>query len=94
MSCVLSDSAKEIISNFKVINPLSPNFTKWLNKLKQFVGNLLMNRLSVFDHFVKLALKSSKTSLTYCCKKKMARIFYKSLFRTTRNLIKASSQKL
>ena len=60
MSCVLSDSAKEIIFNFKLINPLSANFTKWLNKLKQFVRNLPMNRLSVFDHFVKLALKEFK----------------------------------
>ena len=31
-------------------NPLSPNHTKWLNTLKQFV-------LSEFDHFVGLALK-------------------------------------
>ena len=60
MSCVLSDSAKEIIFNFKLINPLSANFTKWLNNFKQFVGNLPMNRLSVFDHFVKLALKEFK----------------------------------
>ena len=38
-------------------NSLSANFTKWSNKLKQFVGNLPTNRLSVFDHFVGLALK-------------------------------------
>ena len=31
-----------------ILNPLSANFTKWLNTLKQ---------LSVFDHFVGLALK-------------------------------------
>ena len=37
--------------------PLSANPTKWSNTLKQFVGNLPTNYLSVFDHFVKLALK-------------------------------------
>ena len=36
---------------------LSANPTKWSNTLKQFVGNLPTNCLSVFDHFVKLALK-------------------------------------
>ena len=39
------------------LNPLSANLTKWANTLKQFVGNLPTNCLSVFDHFVKLALK-------------------------------------
>ena len=34
-------------------NPLSANFTKWSNRLKQFVGLCL----SVFGHFVGLALK-------------------------------------
>ena len=41
-------------------NPLSPNFTKWSNTLKQFVGKLWANCLSVFDHFVGLALKGSR----------------------------------
>ena len=41
----------------KQINPLSANITKWSNTLKQFVGKLPMNCLSVFDHFVGLALK-------------------------------------
>ena len=41
----------------KDLNPLSGNPTKWSNTLKQFVGNLLTNFLSVFDHFVRLALK-------------------------------------
>ena len=35
----------------------STDFKKWSNTLKQFVGNLPMNCLSVFDHFVGLALK-------------------------------------
>ena len=38
-------------------NPLSANFTKWSNPLKQFAGNLPTNCLSVFDHFMGLALK-------------------------------------
>ena len=43
-----------IFSNF---NPVSANPTKWSNTLKQFVGKLPTNCLSVFDHFVGLALK-------------------------------------
>ena len=39
------------------INSLSSNPTKWSNKLKQFVGNLPTNCLSVFGHFVLLAVK-------------------------------------
>ena len=38
-------------------NHLSANPTKWLNTLKQLVGNLPTNCLIVFDHFVGLALK-------------------------------------
>ena len=41
-------------------NPLSANPTKSLNTLKQFVGNLPTNCSSVFDYFVKLALKGLK----------------------------------
>ena len=40
-----------------VINPLSANFSKWLNALKHVIGKLPTNCLSVFDYFVKLALK-------------------------------------
>ena len=39
---------------FKLLNA---NPTKWSNTLKQFVGNLPTNCLSVFDQFVKLAPK-------------------------------------
>ena len=39
------------------LNPLSANPTKWPNTLKQFVGKLSMNCLSVFGHFVGLVLK-------------------------------------
>ena len=42
------------------LNPLSANITKWSNTLKQFVGNLPTNCLSVFDHFLGLALKGLK----------------------------------
>ena len=38
-------------------NPLSANPTKLSNTLKQCVGNLPMNCLTVFDHFVGLELK-------------------------------------
>ena len=40
-----------------MINPLSANPQKWSNTLKQFVGNLPTICLSVFDHFMNLALK-------------------------------------
>ena len=44
----------------RYVNPLSANPTKWSNTLKQFVGKLPTNCLSVFDHFVELALKGLK----------------------------------
>ena len=43
-----------------VINPLSANPTKWSNTLKQFLGKLPTNCLSVLNHFVKLAFKGLK----------------------------------
>ena len=39
------------------VNPLSAKLTKWPNTLKQFVGNLATNCLSVFGHFMRLTLK-------------------------------------
>ena len=45
------------------LKPLSPNPTKWSNTLKQFVGNLTTNCLSVFDHFVGLVLKGLNVTL-------------------------------
>ena len=41
-------------------NPLSAKFIKLSNTLKQFVGKLPTNCLSMFDHFVGLALKGLK----------------------------------
>ena len=49
--------------SFCFVNPLSENFTKWSNTFKQFVGNLPANRLSVFDHFVGLALKGLRSQI-------------------------------
>ena len=49
------------------LNPLRANFTKWSNTLKQFVGKLPTNCLSVFEHFVGLALKGLTTRpLRHC----------------------------
>ena len=39
------------------VNSSSVNPTKWSNTLEQFVGKLPKNCLSVFDHFVELAVK-------------------------------------
>ena len=39
------------------VNPLNANPEKWSNTLKQIVGNLPTICLSVFDHFMNLALK-------------------------------------
>ena len=49
---------RQIPNNILVgVNPLSTNFTTWSNTIKQFVGKLPTNCLSVFDHFVGLTLK-------------------------------------
>ena len=48
-----------------LINPLSANPTKWLNTLKQLIDNLPTNCLSVFNHFVELALKELSNSEPY-----------------------------
>ena len=42
------------------VNPLSANPTKYSNTLKQFAGKLPPSCLSVFDHFVGLALNGLK----------------------------------
>ena len=52
---------KSTMTSFaKIVNPLSANITKWSNVLKQFVGKLPTNCLSVFDHFVGSTLKGSR----------------------------------
>ena len=42
---------------FRNVNSISAYPTKWSKTLKQFAGNLPTNYLSVFDQFVRLALK-------------------------------------
>ena len=46
----------------EILNPLNTSPTKWSNTLKQFAGNLQTNCLSVFDYFVKLAVKGLRTA--------------------------------
>ena len=63
----------KVLSTGKIrIKPLSAKITKWSNTLKQFVGNLPTNCLSVFDHFVGLVLEglSCRISLQYSQRKK------------------------
>ena len=50
----------DLIDLILFLNPSIANFTKWSNTLKQFVGKLPTNCLSVFDHFVGYALKGLK----------------------------------
>ena len=57
LKCITGFKASKRLN---ALNPLSDNPTKWSNTLKQFDGNLLMNCLSVFYHFVKLALEGLK----------------------------------
>ena len=45
------------VKSYVDVNPFCANFTKWSNTLKKFVRKLLTNCLSVFDHFLGLALK-------------------------------------
>ena len=52
---------KESMINLYTLKSLSANPTKWSNTLKQFVGKLPTNCLSVFDHFEGLALKGLRT---------------------------------
>ena len=47
------------------VDPLSVNPTKWSNTPKKFTGNFPTNCLSVFDHFVKLALKGLKSYIFF-----------------------------
>ena len=49
----------------EIFNPLCANFTKWSKTLKQFVGKLPTNCLSMFDHFVGLALKGLMKSFIF-----------------------------
>ena len=48
---------ESILIKSSLINPLNANPEKWSNTPKQIVGNLPTICLSVFDHFMNLALK-------------------------------------
>ena len=50
-----------------LFNPVSANPTKWPNTLKQFVGNLQTNCLSVFGNFVNLELKGLRVAAEVFC---------------------------
>ena len=52
-------------ASVSTFNPLSTNPTKWSNALKQFVGKLPTNCLSVFNHFVGLVLKVLNINLVF-----------------------------
>ena len=52
-----------------LFDPLSSNPTSWSNILKQFFGSLPTNCLSVFDHFVGLALKGLTTETILALKR-------------------------
>ena len=56
-SCRFRSCGHKVVKNL-LFSPLSANFTKWSNTLKEFV-KLPTNCLSVFHHFVELALKIS-----------------------------------
>ena len=47
------------------INPLNANPEKWSNTLKQIVGNLPTICLSMFDHFMNLALKGLRILFSF-----------------------------
>ena len=47
-------------ASMTIVNLLSANTTKWSNTLKQCVGNVATNCLSVFDHFAGLVLRGLK----------------------------------
>ena len=65
MTTYYSKSARVVsFFNFK-LNPLNANPKKWSNTLKQIVGNLPTICLSVFDHFMNLALKGLKELRNY-----------------------------
>ena len=57
------DKSQSIRFNSLNISPLSANFTKWSKTLKQFIGNLPTNCLSVFYHFVGLALEGLEATV-------------------------------
>ena len=54
-----------------VFKPLGANPRKWSNTLKQFVGKLPSNCLSVFEHFVGLKVRKCTVTTT---------VFHKNIY--------------
>ena len=48
------------VQPISISNSLRANPTKWSNTLKQFVGKMPTNCLSLFEHFMALELKELK----------------------------------
>ena len=77
LSLLSSKNAKRLAQikyTTQTFNPLSANPAKWSNTLKQFIGKLPTNCLSVFDRFVGLALKGLKVPAAK--KHFLQRVFY------------------
>ena len=62
-------TGNEILLLVVYFNILITNPTKWSNTLKQFVGILPTNCLSVFDHFVKLVLQGLRLGVRLLARK-------------------------
>ena len=69
ISLLIFDASSSLrrIRYHQYLNLLSATPRKWSNTLKQFFGNLQTNCLSVFDHFVILALKGLNHWIKYLC---------------------------
>ena len=63
---VQSTQNRRLVIFLQYVNPLNADFTKWSNTLKQFVGNFPTNCLSVFDHFLRLALEGLRKKCRNC----------------------------
>ena len=76
--CITVNLSRENNQLLKVLysffNPLSANPEIWSNTLKQIVGNLPTICLSVFDHFMNLALKGL-TNVIMSASKDMEKIW-------------------
>ena len=82
-----------IIKNISSLNPFSANFTKWSNTLKQFVGNLPTNCLSVFDRFLGFALKELSIESGKMCFRTFCVILHKTVLQWYQGLLSNHLQK-
>ena len=67
---------KGTLTKVIILNSLSANITKWSNTIKQFVGKLPTNCLSVFDHFVGLTIKRLNSDLRAISKDQIKEKFF------------------